>query len=593
MTHDGERPAAEKEWRRDGADGPAPLSTAACSGGTAAVRGGREGLVTSSACRAPSARTDECRDDLRYTDALAASGASDRASGEPATGDVSVGAQDAADASGIADPPEDHRRGRIYAGDWSAGGESRRAEQGRRLHQQRGEPRPQGGRADERRHSLEGGAPSQDAGAQGEQGRHRLGGGGLRDAEGDQLLQGSRRGRQRPLPPHHQQRGEPRPQGGRADERRHSLEGGAPSQDAGAQGEQGRHRLGGGGLRDAEGDQLLQGSRRGRQRPLPPEAGRRGPHAARGGAEDATAASQPKRRRRDDPVRAPPSVWTRPPQWLYLPHQGCVGGEFVSYATDAVVVADARAQGDVEAHSGGARRADGADGSAHIAGGASSQGSGSSIGGAPRTSGRISGRGPALGRGGSRAQIVDTAASVQGGQASIRGRGDALGNAASVLGAPGSVAAARVPRTANEIREEGHRREVASRGLTRYFSDIAENAARRAAASADAENAIRVPASERMAALRRRVLARTAADGTGDSGGALRTTEAGGGAARLGLAASPSNEDVKMHHSGEVEDPRGAIREAAAGVVPISGAVAAAASSVAWHTDAERPVEPP
>ncbi len=157
-------------------------------------------------------------------------------------------------------------------------------------------------------------------------------------------------------------------------------------------------------------------------------------------------------------------------------------------------------------------------------------------------------------------------------------------------------------RTAKEIREESHRREVARRGLTRYFSDIAETAARRAAAaSAEGENVNRETAKERLAALRRRILERTEAAGASSSGLTVRSTEANSEEASLVFAAPASNEDDKMHLSheeislGEADGgpaegvPRATVRDAAANVVPIAGAVAAAASRVAWYTAAGQP----
>jgi hypothetical protein len=233
----------------------------------------------------------------------------------------------------------------------------------------------------------------------------------------------------------------------------------------------------------------------------------------------------------------------------------------------------------------------------------------------------------------------ETVTAVGGRQVAIRGRAAAPGAAASASNANAPAVAARATRTAADIRAENHRREVERRGLTRYFADIAETAALRAsAAGAMGDVTGQESARERLAALRRRIVARTAAaEGAAASEAQTCTATRNQPAAETivptsgeevledggrAVAAPTSNEDGKMHPMHEVLgiqmapalNERGSMqcrtsRQATRGVLevedacgggsagstaewgptssaPRAPAAEAAASQVAWHTAA-------
>ncbi len=333
-----------------------------------------------------------------------------------------------------------------------------------------------------------------------------------------------------------------------------------------------------------------------------------------GGAPEAPRA---KRRRQMDVDPTPPSVWTRPPQWLYLPHLGCVGGELVSYdnviegegdvrgsasGVDGAPTTQGAARDDGEAIARGSQPVGGARGADHANVGALSRRDEAHGGGALHGEGGtgfedgepIRGRGLAPGRGSLRERRIDGGVTDErdGDAEVIRGHTAVPGSEDTALGRAAAAAPARVRRTAEEVREESHRREVARRGLTRYFSDIAETAARRAAAaSAAGEHITRESAQERLAALRRRILERTEAAGTCSRG------HAGRQAGTIGVEASMAAADTASSGNGEMHLLHVENRMGAAGVGPteeetrcaVAGLVVAAPTSNedgkmhSWH----------
>ncbi len=482
---EGERPAAEKARRREGAEGPATPSTAACSDGTAAVRGGRDELETSSSHRAQGARQRECRD-LRNIEGLEASGDADGVHDAPGRRP----SDDETDAAG-SESCRDAAAGLLAVDD--------------RLRHARGSHGRGGNQADALRHGRDGGGLPLAAVHDGVQGSHR---------RGDQERVTAAERHRHQGPPHH-----PR-----------------------------RHRD------------------RGAARPGPEAPGDAGADTGR---------HQAKRRRVHPVPPVPPVVWMQPPSWLYLPHVGVGTGEELRRADSlgqeedvggAPASSDSRYPQAAAAEAEGGERADlrHDQGTAQAAagqrrGGHGAHGERGGEEGAIRGHASVPGAG-AVNRGAAASGAPEAAAG--GSQVAIRGRASTPGTAATGPREGAPALATRPMRSAADMRTENHRREAERRGLTRYFADIAEAAARRAAAGgALGDRSGQATASERLAALRRRIMDRRAAAEGAAAGvavsrdaslsvpaaetivpsGEAEALEDGGRA----VAAPASNEDVK------------------------------------------------
>ncbi len=315
-------------------------------------------------------------------------------------------------------------------------------------------------------------------------------------------------------------------------------------------------------------------------------------------AQRASAASDAKRRRTGD-TNCPQGPWTRPPDWLYLPHQGCIGVASYAMLEPAEDNGAAEAE-DQRGHS--CRHQSGAAALSHTITGPAGAGA---IRGRAAAPGHAGG-GPCPGRG-------DVGRGAGRGS-TIRGHDQVPGRVIPTV----PVADAVSRRAAADRAREGARQEAERRGLAQYFAGIAEAAEKRARSGATSAGVdARATASERLAALRRRIALKTQSssshataaaapsgqpseDADADSGASASTTSAEVGhqtvaAARCrqavrrhavgGHAERPSNEDVNIHllNSGAGAAAGGGC---GGGTPPADAARTAAARRVAWHSGA-------
>ncbi len=313
-------------------------------------------------------------------------------------------------------------------------------------------------------------------------------------------------------------------------------------------------------------------------------------------AQRASAASDAKRRRTGD-TNLPQGPWTRPPDWLYLPHQGCIG--VASYAMLEPGEDDGAAGAEVQRGHSRPRRSGAAVPRHTIPGRAAAE--------------AIRGRGAAPGRAGGGPYPGRGDAGLGAGRGgTIRGHDQVPGRVVPAV----TVADAASRRAAADRAREGARQEAERRGLAQYFAGIAEAAEKRARSGATSTDGdARATASERLAALRRRIALKTQSSTShanvaaapcgqpcegADSGASASTTSAEVGHQTVaaahcrkavrrhavgGQAERPSNEDVNIHLFNS-RAGAAAGGGCGGGTPPADAARTAAARRVAWHSGA-------